>query len=467
MSALYDDPTVRRRLVEFLGGDSLAHATAAYLTHPDGHAFQLKELRPSSELDWFLDHDLDVARSLADRASLLLHLDVEYVNFDSPLEAYVDPWRAFDLQEPAIRVIESLLLEWDIRPLHIVTGQGHHFVWRIPLASETALRMMSLCPDTDLAAACSDRAPVAFRLDITPEAQRAFSALSLIMEYVAHRVKQRSAPLCELPVELTAVHVGPGKSGMREIVSIDISEYGDPLHTRMIRLPFTRYLKPWVSGDVESSGMSEEIPAIITVPLHEMDVRQAITMRQVEAEVLELAHRACARIPLQTEGTSRLLEEYLASDLRKFHECFYATQHDPKNRWHETYARTPLSSLPPCCSSLIEYPNDRLLKPAGMQLVTRCLMAAGWHPRHVAGLVRSKFEDPSFGWGVDWAIYDPATRADFYCRVFSGLYETGVDELVDFNCASTREKGFCFPPGSGPCCLEPSRAELTSQSHLP
>ena len=95
-----------------------------------------------------------------------------------------------------------------------------------------------------------------------------------------------------------------------------------------------------------------------------------------------------------------------------------------------------------------------------MQLVTRCLLAQGWHPRHIAGLIRSKFEDPSFNWGIDWNDYEAATRADFYTRLFACLHLTGLDRLVDFNCTSTREKGFCFPQPELSCHLEPSRQKL-------
>jgi hypothetical protein len=112
---------------------------------------------------------------------------------------------------------------------------------------------------------------------------------------------------------------------------------------------------------------------------------------------------------------------------------------------------------------VLEFPNDLLLKPAGIQLVTRWLLAQGWHPRHIAGLIRSKFEDPAFGWGVDWGDYEPATRADFYVRLFSCLHLTGLDRLVDFNCTSTREKQFCFQPPAGWCDLEPARQVLLAR----
>jgi hypothetical protein len=244
------------------------------------------------------------------------------------------------------------------------------------------------------------------------------------------------------------------------MVTVDISEYGDPLHSRVIRVPFSNYRKPWATGLVGLPGMDAAVPTFRTIPLHEMDFRQAIKVRQVETEVLELAQRACVRIPLQEEGTTQLLNEYLASRLRRFHEYYYATLHDPRERWPETYDRTPLKGLPNCIRHLLLFPNDLLLKPAGIQLVTRSLLSLGWHPRHIAGLIRSKFENSAFGWGVDWSEYEPATRADFYTRLFACLVLTGLDHLDDFNCTSTRQKGFCFQLEAPECELAPTRQNL-------
>lgn len=138
MNTFFTGSAVRQRLTEFLGGESQAHATAVCLTHPDGFLYDRRELRPPAEFHWFLERDLDVSRSLADSKSDLLHLDLEYLNFLSPAVAYLDPVRCFELQEPVVKVIEGPLLEWGMRPLHLITGQGHHFVWRIGRTSPLA-----------------------------------------------------------------------------------------------------------------------------------------------------------------------------------------------------------------------------------------------------------------------------------------------------------------------------------------
>ena len=309
-------------------------------------------------------------------------------------------------------------------------------------------------------ARCLGRLPPILTGSIGLQDQAFFSALGLLIEYLAHLIKERAGACCLLPVELTAVRVGPSLTAHREMISIDISEYGDPLHTRAIRLPFTVYRKPWVSGE---AWMEREVPVFPAIPLYEMDFRQAIKTRQVEEEVLDLACRACVRIPLQEEGTARLLDAYLTSRLRRFHDFFYQAQHDPPECWTGTYDRTDPESMPGCVGHLLTFPNDMLLKPSGMQMVTRYLLGKEWHPRHIAGLIRSKFENPSFGWGVDWNDYDAGTRADFYVRIFSCLYLTGLDRLVDLNCTSVQEKECCFRREGEECGLEPVRQFLLSK----
>lgn len=449
----YADPVVRTRLMEFLGEDAGGHTSAVYLTSTDGCPFDARKLRLPAELDWFLEQDLDIARSLADSAAVLMHLDIEYVSFAHPAEAYEDPERAFSLQEPVIHAIEALLLGWGIRPLHLITGQGHHFVWKIDRNSEVAAKIEALSPSPELTERCMARVPAFLQGRITPQMQETFCGVGLVMEYVAQRVKAEAEKACLIPIELTAVHVDRRGSRRREIVSIDISEYGDPLHTRMVRLPFTNYRKPKL---MELSGLlpnGEPAQTLRAIPLHEIDTRGALELRRSEGEVRSLARRACVRIPDQTLGTSKLVDEYMASRLRHFHEFFYATRHDPEEQWPRSYDQTPLDPLPPCVRHIIENPNDLLLKPAGMQLVARTFLAQGWHPRHIAGFIRSRFEKPEYGWGVGWADYDTATRADFYVRILIGQYETGIDRLEDFNCTSTQEKGFCCHPDEPGSCL--------------
>lgn len=147
-------------------------------------------------------------------------------------------------------------------------------------------------------------------------------------------------------------------------------------------------------------------------------------------------------------GMNRLLDSYLSSDLRRFHECFDSGRHDDPSDWPLGYDRLDLRAFSPCVAWPLAQPNDALAKPTNVQNIARVLVSQGWHPRAVAGLIRSKFER-DYGWGVNWLYYDAAARADFYVRMFCSLVATGYDDLRDLNCVSHQEKGFCPRPWCG------------------
>ncbi len=349
-----------------------------------------------------------------------------------------------------IDAIEELLLGFGIRPLHLITGQGHHFIWRIDRSSAVANRFTDLIPK-GLRSTHPSHNPCYG--DIEETGVQSFAGLGLVMEFLALQIKSMAAPHSKIPVEMTAVQVGASPGAMREMVSVDISEYGDPLWTRAVRMPFTRYRKPWKNGLARALGIEDRIPRFFTIPLHEMDLRTAIRVRQSEEETRALARRACVRIPEQSTGTNKLLDAYLRSPARRFHESYYATPIDERMAIGQWIGR-----LPPCVRHVVEYPNDLLLKPAGMQLVARSLLGLGVAPRQITALIAAIFSDSRHCWGQQSEVYSPELRADFYTRLFCSQIATGVDQAIDFNCVSTQEKGFCFNPHG--CSLHPLRERL-------
>lgn len=442
LSSYYADPHIRSRIVEFLGGSTLEDATCAFVTS-NGQAHRVwYDPQPVHDLWKCVSGGGEIARSLWDRSSLIAHLDIEYVNFDFPAEAYLKPGRSFDIQRPVVRAIQQVLLEQGIAPLHLLSGRGHHFVWRVARDSPAMAMLAAIGGVTDTLVAQYACPQLPLGESVPQELGAAFAGLGMVLELVAHRALAMVDRSCEIPVELTAVEAGPTGHG-REVVSIDLSEYGDPLHTRSIRAPFSAYLKPATQRCGTAGDWGEPLPPLFMIPLHEMVDRQGLLVMRDVGEVLALARVASVQIPDQSEGTESLTASYHGSQLARFHEYFYAAAHDPPEVWPQTYDRTSLESLPPCARQILQEPNELLLKPAGIQHIVRILLSVGWHPRHIAGLIRSKYER-DYGWGEQWYYYDAATRADFYTRMFAGLFAAGRDDLIDFNCRSMQEKGYCF-----------------------
>jgi len=112
------------------------------------------------------------------------------------------------------------------------------------------------------------------------------------------------------------------------------------------------------------------------IPLFEMDERQGLlTMRDVGA-VLDLARCASVRIPEASDAAVPLIQAYKESPLARFHQFFYSRDQQPPEAWPQTYDRLNPGELPPCVSTILECPNDRLLKPAGLKHLVRALLAS-------------------------------------------------------------------------------------------
>jgi hypothetical protein len=458
----YRNANVRSRILEFIGATTVDDASCEFLAGGDADASPLFKPYSSGALKSLLDNGYEICRSLWDRGMLIADFDIEYVNFDNPAEAFTEPERAFAIQQPVEAVIGQLLKDYGVRALHVLSGRGHHFVWRIEQDSSEFKNLSEIGRGPpSLWSVESEPHPPHGRA-VSVELARAFAGLGLVLEFLAHRVKQIAAPRTKVPVELTAVEVGPSEHG-REMISIDISEYGDPLYSRVIRVPFSVYLKPWQQSWAIASDVLINLRPLFVIPLQGIDWRQGISIMRDPHMAAELAGHSSTKIPNGTSGMGELLRDYKKSKLAEFHAFFYSQEQHPAELWPETYDREPLEILPACARIALEQPNDLLLRPSFIRRIVRVMLALGWHPRHIGGLICSKYQR-DFGW-TQFTDVDPATRADFYTRVFSGLFAAGPDNLVDFNCASAQDQGTCIFSNCGFNLADFRKSALERRKH--
>lgn len=444
------------RMAEFLGGEVLDRATAVYVTALGPGASDIAAPAPPQGLVRWLALGWDVSRSLWDTEVLVLDLDLEHVRFDAPLEACLGADRPFRLQVPLVDALRTLLRKHGIDPLHVLSGRGHHFVWSVPVDSGAFRALAALG-----GIGADERSPVPFapafgRPDFAREA--AFVGTGMVLEHLAHEAFRRCGP-GEVPLELTAVEPGSGPAG-REVVSLDLSEYGDPLETRTMRIPFSPYLKARRQAPPDLAPL---LPLLHAIPW-QGELSAGLAVMRDPSQVAVLAARGTATIPSAAQGTERLLASYRCSGLARVHRFFYAQRMHPQKAWSATYDRTPLDALPRCARSALEAPEGTLLTPAGIQLVVRVLLAVGWHPRHVAGLIRSRWERSPRA-AADWSVYSPARRADFYVRLFTTAFAAGLDDLVSFNCRSQGERGACPAGGCSVNLLDLRDSLLERRRH--
>ncbi|MBT9582906.1 hypothetical protein IV102_06125 [bacterium] len=245
-----------------------------------------------------------------------------------------------------LSTIREWLAHYRIEPLQRTHQHGHHeLVW----ADEVNF---DLWPNLDCSVPCS----------------------SLIGEYVVHK----TAPLCQVPVELSA--------GLCEPLEDNV----------VIHLP-------WPNGPPCGTG-----------------------------------------VPEQGYLKSPLLDHYRDSSLARFHRHYYAEKPHGPDLWEGTYDQIQPALLPACVAVLLKKNAQQLCQWNALQHLTRSLLALGWHPRHIAGIIWSH-------WARDFpARYaDPLLQADHLVRSGTGFLLRRIDRLSNFDCDSVRAAGICPP---NPCC---------------
>jgi len=448
----YRDPDVRARINEFCGGKVFS---CEYMI---GFGEQLRRrgyrklliLAEQAELPELMENGLDIFRSVWDKKATLAVWDVEYFNLDTWSDLYRHQLDYFEMMEPTYTAIENVLRQYAIPHINDCTSSGYHFISEIPFSSPVHKRLegighlekslrekYALVPGGDN----KRKRPVPDRDG------KAYSGIGRLIEFLCHRVIRQARG--ESPLEITISDAATGRSPRgREGMSLDITQYGDPLYMRDIRTSFSTHQKHKVHVKKVGLENGRALPVQATVPRNELSFFELFEIRKDLERAAEYAAQNRTAIPDAGEGWERVLEDYLASPLYSFHREFDAVEQEPPSRWPETYWKLNLDSLPPCAAKALRNAKQELIIPTNLQNICRIFFALGWHPKHIAGLIRSYYKR-DLGWYTDWTKYDPQTRANFWARVYCGLLIDGLDSLKDFNCASQAEKGICPHPGCG------------------
>ena len=443
----YGEPAVRARMLEYCGGVDGEPPTCLFVSGVsarDGPVITWGRATrsPVSELDALYHEGADVARSMWDSSNLLIHLDLDYQNTDSPGEAYHHAAEVFYKLEPVYRAAGHVLGRFGMPLLTLMTGRGYHFTGRVPLDAGVIDRLADLVPDPPAwLATHPTRRPSWVTSIITERHAKAYIGAGLLVEWFAHLIFHRARRRSPIPIVLNGTVVGSGPTG-RECTSIDLSYAGDPMDLRHVRLAFSAYQKHRLRPDLVGHEPASARAPFIAVPREHESLDHLLSVGRTYSQAARAARGHSTVLPVVAAGVGRALDAYDGSRLAAFHRRFYGA---PRRR-PEDGARLLQSvlrlDLPACVSRPLEQPNDRLLQPAFIQHVTRALTAEGLPPRDIAAIVHERYL-ADFGWGRRWARLDPETRAEFDVRVFAGLAATGLDRGIDFNCTSAQEKGLC------------------------
>lgn len=429
----YVNPDVRARICEYCGGGPQAPFTALHvaayggrrcLREPDGAPVAA----PNRHWTAVLEDGADICRSLADSGGTLLQLDVDYTNTRDPGEPYRRPEACFSALEPVHEAILGALADYGVRPLALMTGRGYHYTVRAPLGSPLHTALVDIGrPSSSL----RERYERQGREDLLRG--RAHDGAGRLLEHLAHETIRRLAGRSRVPVTLADVPAPGGGA----FVCLDLTAHADPLGERHSRCAFSSNQK------ASMEGLAPEKPFVICLPRGRSALASLLEVREDVRRSARLAFREPARIP-DARGGVAWVEEYRRSGLASFHGEFDRGPYLEPAAWSSTYDTLDLRSLPACLAVPLEFPNPSLLRPVYLRALALALWGLGWHPRSIAGIVRSKYER-DHAWGTLWERYDPAARADFYVRLFCGAVADGLDDPASLTCASQLRMGVCEP----------------------
>jgi hypothetical protein len=439
VAAYYSAPAVRARIAEYCGGTPECpqafracglggYGGAGRLHLPEGAPFPVGP----AEFEKLLEEGADICRSLADRDGTLLQLDIDYVDPDNPADVHFDPEACFARMEPVYRAARRVFQSYGVPTVDLVTARGYHLTVRVPAGTRLHAAMVNIgrvgAPLRAKYAAGGGDAEVL--------RGQAHDGAGRLLEHLAHRVIRRLRGKTEIPVVVADVPRAAGGA----FVCLDLSAYGDPLGERFIRCAFATNQK--------AREITPSRPVTINLRRRGHTLAALLRARESPSQAARWAADESAVIPDAPGNQLRWIRDYRRGPLAQFHQTFDAGWHDEPEDWPHTYDCLDLASLPACVRFPLERPNPALLQPLWVRTVALALWGTGWHPRSVAGLIRSKYER-DFGWGKMWYRYDAAARADFYVRLFCGALACGIDPASDLTCAAQAARGACPAPDCG------------------
>ncbi|MFC1745424.1 hypothetical protein ACFL35_15630 [Candidatus Riflebacteria bacterium] len=434
----YQDPDVRLRLAEYCGFCPPEHPyfSSTYIVGSGKSLLDLGYERSyhcfnNDNFERILDYGLDIFRSKMDQENTLFVFDVKYFNKSSPALVYYNPDYCFLKLEPLYQLICETLFEFGIEFLTLMTEQGYNFVFQVHRSSP---QFNSLCKLGELPSSLPEKYDGKNRTGrIVPlDLALAFEGMGRLQEYLCHRIMQRW-DFSYLPLYFSDIIPTDSGSGF-EGAALDITAFADPLYMRDVRLPFSTHQK----------GSFVQM----VLPRNALHLDFLLSSRRDFLNSSFLARQLSCNIPYSHEGIGILIQEYKESKLFALHQEWDSVEQDPPVYWDRGYLAFDPENLPPCVAQSLEFPHPLLLQPTHLLNLTRALLFEGWHAKHIAGLVRSKYETTEV-LKDGWVLYDPSSRADFWIRIFSCLIQDELDNFSDYSCISLQNRGLCPKPWCG------------------
>lgn len=426
----YRDPEVRRAIWDFVrDAEYIVGYGESELWRGNEKGFYTAK---TERIDRMFDHGLDILTCMQHRHETISLFDIEYYYPKYPGEAYINPERVYRLLEPIYQCVMKVYQRFRIPVMSVVSGQGYHFWTRVPFGRRHD-RIV------ELGAIESTVAPVYRRKKVSERAGRGFSGIGRLHLFLAGEVIKevaalRAAGQRPLPVYFSDINPPHG----RDAVSFDLTTYGDPVHMRDARVPFSCYQKHKVLSDKVGRENAESIPVGILIPRSapgspSISLERCLELRRHFRDAAELASRTNTVLPDASIGWMRVIREYKKSPFGTFFHYFDNGPATPR--------RFRYKDLPPCIKHALT--PDELLEPTQAQAAVRVMDRMGFHPREIAEIFHRIYRRIPFG------SYNPQRRAYFWVESFAALIHAGLDRKLDLTCLKHQQRDRCVKPDCG------------------
>lgn len=413
-------------------------------------------------LEAMLESGLDVFASLWRHDATVGVIDIEYFNHRWKGKAITDPGHCMWAVRPVVEQFLWLFAHYGMPFLGIVTGQGVQLLFQVPFSDPVHDRLIALGGgneeslqqqyDLDWDGKRHRRVPWAVSV-----ASKGMFRCELKMSNDVMKGLQQRRDMGEdiLPVVYSDILMGDPEWGLTgrgpEGVSIDLTCFGDPIHMRDHRAPFSTHQKQRADGRYMDVYWA---PIKVSVPFWNLDHYDAIALKRMEevqygqtdfAWAASIADETVdCSIPTAAWAVNRVMDDIQAGALGAFFAHMDSQEHNYEWDWGHTYwAPEVLEGLPPCARVALEHPDPLLLTPTHLQRLVRILDAQGWHPKHIGGLLYSRYKN------IGWGHYNPEKRANYWVEQYCGPIHDGTDDKRYMSCEEEQLRGSCPQPFCG------------------
>ena len=372
---------------------------------------KLREL----SVDWGLEVFLPVLGTNSDSVLLPFDFEIHLADFRG---LYASPAAQQEMFQhnigPVAEFLTHQLTAANVYHMMDYTPSGAHILVRVMRGSSAwdKLAAIGFLDDSVFASyTYHDPHDIKRNPPVRTDAALVFSAFGFLSELLALRALQELQGQTKLPLTLW--------DSQPDCMNLDLSWTADPGYMRIIRAPFSAHKKRSQQHRLGPNPLVDVIGRLYA-PEHdyeERDYQRIIACMWQLDQAAAHAEQFSGAVPVSDDGLARLCDQYSHSELARFHDYCHIGEGDlqPGEALHRVLHDGRLSQF---TKDVALNPNPRMLQPRVMRKVVSDLCCHGWHPRHIKNLLTDRYQDPAFGWHINFAKYNAHLKAWAFARQY-------------------------------------------------